>query len=111
MLLPGARTWTPAGGRNASRDRWGALLKHGVRIYEFEPTMYHCKTMIVDDFWTSVGSANFDNRSFRLNDEANLNVIDNEIAAGETRAFEKPTSRKPGKSPTRTGQRHSPGSG
>ena len=55
--------------------------------------MYHCKTMIIDGLWTSVGSANFDNRSFRLNDEANLNVIDREIAAAETRAFDHDLSR------------------
>ncbi|MEO7168562.1 MAG: phospholipase D-like domain-containing protein [Spartobacteria bacterium] len=74
--------------RAASRNRWGQLLERGVRIYEFEPTMYHCKTMIIDGLWTSVGSANFDNRSFRLNDEANLNVIDREIAAAETASFD-----------------------
>ena len=74
--------------RGASRHRWGALLEHGVRVFEFEPTMYHCKTMIIDGLWTSVGSANFDNRSFRLNDEANLNIIGTDIAEAETRAFD-----------------------
>ena len=74
--------------RGASRHRWGHLLQHGVRIFEFEPTMYHCKLMIIDALWTSVGSANFDNRSFRLNDEANLNVMDREFAADATREFE-----------------------
>ena len=74
--------------RSASRDRWGELLARGIRIYEFEPTMYHCKTMIIDRLWTSVGSANFDNRSFRLNDEANLNIISPDIAGAETRAFD-----------------------
>ena len=44
-------------------------------IYEYLPTMYHCKVMVVDDLWVSVGSTNFDNRSFRLNDEANLNAL------------------------------------
>lgn len=73
--------------RGASRHRWGHLLQHGVRIFEFEPTMYHCKLMIIDDLWTSVGSANFDNRSFRLNDEANLNVMNREFAADATREF------------------------
>lgn len=74
--------------RRASRHRWGRLLQQGVRIFEYEPTMYHCKLMIIDGLWTSVGSANFDNRSFRLNDEANLNVINREMAAEETREFE-----------------------
>ena len=50
--------------------------------------MYHCKVMIVDDLWTSVGSTNFDNRSFRLNAEANLNVLDREFALEQARHFE-----------------------
>ena len=43
-------------------------------LYEYQPTMYHCKVLVVDDLWVSVGSTNFDDRSFRLNDEANLNI-------------------------------------
>jgi len=50
--------------------------------------MYHCKVMFVDDDWVSVGSTNFDNRSFRLNDEANLNVLDPHLAQEQARAFE-----------------------
>ena len=50
--------------------------------------MYHCKVMIVDDVWVSVGSTNFDNRSFRLNAEANLNILDPEFAAQQARTFE-----------------------
>jgi cardiolipin synthase len=50
--------------------------------------MYHTKVMVVDEAWTSVGSTNFDNRSFRLNDEANLNVLDAEFASGQVRMFE-----------------------
>ena len=74
--------------RKASRGRWGPLLEAGVRIYEFQPTMYHCKVMIVDDTWVSVGSTNFDNRSFSLNDEANLNILDPEFAAEQVAVFE-----------------------
>lgn len=74
--------------RGASRHRWGKLLKNGVRIYEYRPTMFHRKVMIIDDLWVSVGSANFDNRSFRLNDEANLNVFDSDFALEESAAFE-----------------------
>ena len=88
VLLPGQQI-DSAVVRGASRHRWGGLLARGVRIFEFEPTMYHCKTMIIDGLWTSVGSANFDNRSFRLNDEANLNISDREFAEGETRAFDR----------------------
>ena len=74
--------------KHASRGKWGPLLKAGVKIFEYEPTMYHCKMMIVDDVWVSVGSANFGNRSFRLNDEANLNVFSHEFAAEQISAFE-----------------------
>ncbi|MEX2670521.1 MAG: phospholipase D-like domain-containing protein [Phycisphaeraceae bacterium] len=74
--------------RRASRARWGKLLEAGVRIYEYQPTMYHCKIMVVDEQWTSVGSTNFDNRSFRLNDEANLNVMDRALARDQLRCFE-----------------------
>lgn len=74
--------------RKASRSRWGELLKAGVEIYQYQPTMYHCKVMIVDEIWVSVGSTNFDNRSFRLNDEANLNVHDAEFARAQVPIFE-----------------------
>ena len=74
--------------RKASRARWGALLRAGVEIYEYVPTMYHCKVMIVDDLWVSVGSTNFDSRSFRLNDEANLNVFDEAFARAQVAHFE-----------------------
>jgi cardiolipin synthase A/B len=79
--------------RQASRARWGDLLESGVEIYEYRPTMYHCKVMVVDDLWVSVGSTNFDNRSFRLNDEANLNVFDGDFAREQTAVFEKDRAR------------------
>ena len=75
--------------RKASRSRWGDLLEAGVEIYEYQPTMYHCKVMVVDDLWVSVGSTNFDNRSFRLNDEENLNVYDADFAREQVRDFER----------------------
>jgi cardiolipin synthase len=73
--------------RQASRSTWGGLLRAGAEIYEYQPTMFHCKVMIVDDLWTSVGSTNFDNRSFSINDEANLNVYDREFARAQTKIF------------------------
>jgi cardiolipin synthase len=75
--------------RRASRARWADLLAAGVEIYEYQPTMFHCKIMIVDGFLVSTGSTNFDNRSFRLNDEANLNVYDAAFAAQMTKVFER----------------------
>jgi cardiolipin synthase len=86
IIVPGRHIDQPMV-RRASRASWGPLLEAGVRIHEFQPTMYHCKVMIVDDRWVSVGSTNFDNRSFKLNDEANLNVLDPEFAAEQVRAF------------------------
>ncbi|CAN5833480.1 phospholipase D-like domain-containing protein [soil metagenome] len=73
--------------RRASRAKWGPLLEAGVRIYEYQPTMYHNKVIVVDDYWVSVGSTNFDNRSFRLNDEANLNVFDEAFARAQAAIF------------------------
>ena len=87
IIVPGPITDVPVV-RRASRARWGKLLEAGIEIYEYHPTMYHCKVMVVDDCWVSVGSTNFDNRSFRLNDEANLNVIDVELATEQARVFD-----------------------
>jgi cardiolipin synthase len=74
--------------RHASRGLWGPLLEAGVEMYEYQPTMFHCKMMIVDGLLTSVGSTNFDPRSFHLNDEANLNVYDAAFARRMTEVFE-----------------------
>jgi cardiolipin synthase len=79
--------------RRAGRSRWGPLLEAGVEIYEYAPTMFHCKVMVVDGRWTSVGSTNFDNRSFRLNDEANLNVLDEDFARTQAEVFERDKAR------------------
>ena len=86
IILPGPHM-DAAVVRQASRSTWGALLRAGAEIYEYQPTMYHCKVMVVDDLWTSVGSTNFDNRSFSINDEANLNIYNGEFARQQTRVF------------------------
>jgi cardiolipin synthase len=75
--------------RISSKATWGRLLRAGVEIYVYQPTMMHTKLLIVDNELVSVGSTNFDPRSFRLNDEANLNVYDPAFAARMTNAFEK----------------------
>jgi cardiolipin synthase A/B len=74
--------------RHASRAYWGELLRAGAEIHVYQPTMYHCKMVLVDGLLSSVGSTNFDPRSFHLNDEANLNVYDPAFAARLTRVFE-----------------------
>jgi cardiolipin synthase len=73
--------------RRASRARWGPLLEAGVEIHEFLPAMYHCKVLVVDETWVSVGSTNFDNRSFKLNGEANLNVLSPGFAKRQVEVF------------------------
>ncbi len=75
------RVLTPSGHidsetvRKASRGSWGPMLEAGIEFAEYEPTMFHVKSLVVDGIFSSVGSTNFDNRSFCLNDEANLNVL------------------------------------
>ncbi len=87
IVVPGKHTDSDVV-RSASRATWGPLLSAGAIIAEYEPTMYHCKVMIIDGLLTSVGSTNFDNRSFRLNDEATLNILDSEFAIAQTATFE-----------------------
>jgi len=72
----------------ASKRTWGPLLERGVEVYQYEPTMMHNKMLIFDRYVVSVGSTNFDMRSFDLNDEASLNVYDSEFAAQMTASFE-----------------------
>src|SRR5438552_7763136 len=86
IILPGPITDTEVL-RKASHEKWGTLLQAGAEIYEFQPTMFHCKVLVVDGLWSSVGSTNFDNRSFRLNDEANLNVYSREFAERQIAVF------------------------
>ena len=92
VIVPGKNIDTHVT-RRASRSRWGKLLEAGVRIFEYQPTMLHAKVTVVDDIWSSVGSTNFDNRSFRLNDEANLNVLDSGFAARQNELFERDLTR------------------
>ena len=79
IVVPGRHTDARIG-RWAAQGLYGALLQSGIQIYEYQPTMMHSKVLVIDGLWTSVGSANFDDRSFRLNDEANLNVFSEDLA-------------------------------
>ncbi len=72
----------------ASRKDLRTLLDAGVKIYQYTPTLYHCKIAIVDDVWSMVGSVNLDQRSLRINDEASLNVRDAAFAAKLIESFE-----------------------
>ena len=84
IVVPGHYTDARIG-RWAAQGLYGVLLQSGIEVYEYQPTMIHCKVMVIDGEWTSVGSANFDDRSFRLNDEANLNVFSKRLAAEQIR--------------------------
>jgi len=66
--------------RSAGRAVYARLLDAGIAIHEYQPTMLHAKTLVIDGRWCSIGSANFDNRSFALNDEATL-CVQSEAAA------------------------------
>jgi cardiolipin synthase A/B len=87
ILLPGKHIDSETV-RIASKAHWEPLLEAGVEIYEYQPTMMHNKVLIVDREMVSVGSTNFDPRSFRLNDEASLNVYDRGFAEQMSAAFE-----------------------
>ncbi|WP_322033763.1 cardiolipin synthase [Paraburkholderia sp. J76] len=87
IITPGKRIDTHTV-REASRACWGDLLAAGVEMYEYQPTMFHCKLIVVDEYLVSVGSTNFDSRSFKLNDEANLNIYDRDFARQQTAIFD-----------------------
>lgn len=87
ILVPGRHIDAPLV-RKASRACWGKLLAAGMEIAEYQPTMFHLKALVVDDGFVSVGSTNFDDRSFLLNDEANLNVISPALAQTMRDLFE-----------------------
>ncbi len=86
VIVPGEHVDVPIA-RQASRRQYDHLLRRGIRIFEYQPTMMHAKTMVVDGIWSTIGSSNFDDRSFRLNDEVNVNVYDDGIAAQMERMF------------------------
>jgi cardiolipin synthase A/B len=74
--------------RKVGRQRWAKMIRAGARFYEYQPARYHCKYLVVDECWSSVGSANIDDRSLRLNEEANLNVLDRDFALRHLQIFE-----------------------
>jgi cardiolipin synthase A/B len=92
VITPGPDNDAPLA-RAAGRSRWGPLLEAGVRIHEYQPARFHCKYMIVDDCWCSVGSTNLDHRSLRLNEEANLNIRNHSFAAEHLEVFEEDRGR------------------
>src|SRR5215831_7581385 len=88
VLVPGKYIDSP-NVRLASRFHYGELLDGGVQIYEYLPTMLHCKVMVVDGLWTSIGSINFVNRSFKKNAEVSVTVYDRDFAREVEKTFER----------------------
>ncbi len=86
VLLPGKIDHVIV--REASHKRLGRLLRAGVEVYQYEAALLHSKTMVVDGVWATIGSTNFDNRSFALNEELNLTVYDVAFAARVEQMFE-----------------------
>jgi cardiolipin synthase len=80
VLVPGSWNNHPLT-RLASRRRYGQLLEGGVALHEYQPAMMHAKVLVVDGLWSVVGSTNFDNRSFVLNDEVNVAILQRSLAA------------------------------
>lgn len=87
LLLPGEHLDSETV-RIASKREWGSLLLTGVEVHLYEPTMLHVKLMVIDNYMVSFGSTNFDIRSFRLNDEASLNVYNAAFAEQMSELFE-----------------------
>jgi cardiolipin synthase A/B len=88
VILPGPATdqkWV----RLASRRMWGRLLKAGIRLFEYQPSMTHAKVLVVDDLWCVLGTTNIDNRSFEHNDEVNLAMRDPAVAARLLQDYER----------------------
>jgi cardiolipin synthase A/B len=91
--------------RVAGRAAYERLLDAGVRIFEYQPTMMHAKSLVVDGAWASVGTVNFDNRSFQLHDEVTLCVWDEDFAVSLREAFESDLERSEAIDPRRWDRR------
>jgi cardiolipin synthase len=79
VMLPSVEATDSAMVQHASHHHFEELLEAGVELYEYDRTLLHQKVMIVDGLWSSIGSANFDDRSFELNDEVQLGLVDPQI--------------------------------
>ena len=88
IMVPAAGATDSALVQHASHHHFGSLLKRGVKVYEYQRTLLHQKVIVIDGIWSSVGSTNFDERSFQLNDEVNIGVLDREVAAQLRSAFQ-----------------------
>jgi cardiolipin synthase len=74
--------------QHAGHFTFERLLRGGVRLFEYPHTLLHQKVIVVDSIWSSVGSCNFDDRSFEINDEVTLGMLDAGIARQLEAIFE-----------------------
>lgn len=89
IMLPAAGVIDLPSVQHASHHHYGDLLESGVRIFEYQRTLLHSKIMIVDGVWCCVGSTNFDDRSFLLNDEITVGFTSPKLAATLRAAYER----------------------
>jgi cardiolipin synthase len=89
VMLPSVASTDNAIVQHASHRHFEELLAAGVEIYEYDRTLLHQKVIVADRLWSTIGSANFDDRSFELNDEVQLGVVDRGIADTLAEAFER----------------------
>jgi cardiolipin synthase len=92
ILVPGAINDLPVT-KAGARSKFGELLRAGAKIYEYQPTMMHSKSMVVDGIFATVGSTNFDSRSFRYNDEIDLAIYDEAVGRRMDQIFENDLTR------------------
>jgi cardiolipin synthase A/B len=87
VLVPATSSTDSPIVQHASHHNFGTMLKRGIRVWEYQPTLSHQKLIVVDGQWSCVGSTNFDDRSFQLNDEISMGVVDPQIATQLIAAF------------------------
>lgn len=88
IMIPAAAATDSPIVQHASHHHYGTLLKGGVKIFEYQRTLLHQKVLVIDGHWASVGSSNFDDRSFEINDEVALVVYDEGLAEELERTFD-----------------------
>ena len=88
LLVPGQHNDQPMT-KSAGRGAYGDLLKGGVKIFEYQPTMIHSKTMVVDGIFSMIGSSNFDSRSAQINEELDITIYDEGFGAEMNAVFER----------------------
>ena len=86
LLVPGKKSDSKLS-MGSQHLEYGSLVERGVHVFEYQPSMMHAKTFVIDGLWSTIGSLNFDNRSLAFNNETNLVVLDSTIAAHMERMY------------------------